>query len=770
VLFDQGILAEGLELLLYWSGCAVEGAPAERADAWLYVWLPWGSPDAVLWLGAASAMSQHAFQSGRVTLSIQEPAPGVAGAPGHWLLTPLGFLTRAPAAKLPNDAAQSFDHQIRPVAQLAAYYDDLGRGLYLATADDTGLATKNFRFHAAPDRSAWRYEAISYAADVTNPAASLESLPLVVGRFWGDWYDAADRYRQWLSGTTIASGGLAALRNDISAYLKGYQHLIVLSPMLDYVSPCGGFALGQEVNECLKVENCPAAEAWSATLSVPERLDQYDAHWDLERTSALQFASVWPECGDDGVGAYLMSPTWAQSAALMEAAGRHYFVYLYDAWYRTGTGQSCDVSFDAQGWLADTVVGIGGLPRIETHVLGGIPREYALIDPSSAKWLARMAEVGLALAARGVDGAYLDNFFPDLSGACFAWTAAHAPGYGTYLTQGFAESLRIMRQSAAILEPGFTTTSEVAFEAYLRVSDTCGPAQASADLATGDEATDAVPLHAVLYHHLAIQGPCSAGYYTRPPSSIDPGCACAGLGPDAVSVFACDPAERERARRGALYTLGYGWVNGSPLWSPDFGATNPKCYAFSFELPPPAPGQPDCLRDYQDVCAFAASLSRLRGEQHVQPFLNVGLRLRDLPVLSPMPELTIDLSPILVGQQDRTHAPALLQGVWKDVLGQDVALAFVNHGPTDLAGVQVWVDPTQWDPAPHPSWVALGVEPDGVVTQVGPAFPGGAGSVLSLPVLPAESALFLRLTRAPEPRSAPPVGGGSSGTGTIGWK
>jgi hypothetical protein len=240
------------------------------------------------------------------------------------------------------------------------------------------------------------------------------------------------------------------------------------------------------------------------------------------------------------------------------------------------------------------------------------------------------------------------------------------------------------------------------------------------------------------------------------PLVVQPNCPCPGYDSEGNSVFSCDALER--ARRGALYTLAYSWVNGSPLWSPDLGMTNPKCYVFAYELP-----EDPCFSDCKAVCEWAARLSAARGTQQTARFLNVGRRLRDLEWASPLPSTTVTLTPLLPGQEDTEQVPALVHGVWKGAgpgaIGgvgglwapgglDEIGLAVANHSDQIVAAPTFEYDASDWSESPVDSYLVLEVAGD-LVRQVGTL--GGKAP---------ESFSFYRIVPAPELRQ--PIEGGKS--------
>jgi hypothetical protein len=104
--------------------------------------------------------------------------------------------------------------------QFIAYYSSNPRsGLYLANYDETGAYLKRFSFSSSPiDNNIWlvNTHVISLSGN-----QSRVSLPyrVVLGIFSGDWYDAAQIYKEWASKQWWARGNLT-IGKDTPIWLK----------------------------------------------------------------------------------------------------------------------------------------------------------------------------------------------------------------------------------------------------------------------------------------------------------------------------------------------------------------------------------------------------------------------------------------------------------------------------------------------------------------------------------------------------------------------
>ena len=766
-------------LVLRWHDCLVNGGP-DSIDVELRIFLPLGEEDSEWTLGASWSQSSNswAFYTGRLCLSLKEDDGGLDELT-HYALLPLGNLVEDPASTLASLETGWFDmsavlsgiqgagitpfvdHMIRPVTQVSAYYRDVGgaggEGVYLATADVTGDLTKNFRFgshepETAGDPLDFRYEAVFYAGDVGDETADfLTPAHLKVGVFRGTWVDAADRYRGWLERIekipgSITSQGLLATREDVSDFMKRIQHVLVLEAKDTYFD-----ALGQPV--------------------IPLRIQEYNQHWGLDFTTVFQFNPGWVKDGFFGVGKYELDPAWEDNLAAMEQAGLHFGLYIYDNRYHVGSLSG--YFSDPKGWPSLIIQQLKGEPLYHYEDIDhdGIVEQFAVIDPSAAEWQERMARTARRLAKHGVDYLYLDNFFPDVFSANFA------PGGGQYgpgLTQGFAGTLEAIVQGGKAAQPdslhGFTAFTEVTFESYVRHTGNMGPIPVSMDLVTSDARTTNVPLLSRVYHHYAVQGGVFVGGYLTPPKQAKgPG----GVlledeegNPIMIPKYSLanenligSPVELEFVKRGALYTLALGWVEGCPLWSPDVNLFNPLLEQWSYEIT--ATGE---VQYYKDIVSYAARLSRLRGSTSAQPFLNVGQRMRDVELLGAPPPIEVPLAQEYVPwinspeAEDIETVPAVLHSAWRDPQSKNLGLAFANHTGLTVGGLQARFDPADYGLKDGATYSVSLVQAQ-AQAALG-SFEASGTVTLDLPTLQPEDSLFLLLAPLKGSQAEPIPGGG----------
>jgi hypothetical protein len=787
----------GQLLVLTWPNVPVNNVtcpplnPAvEQIDVVVTFYLPFSSLNAVATLYAFSnqqfPLVSHAFESGRIQLRI-DSAPGVQ----HFLLTPWGFVTRNPAQVLydPTNPGSMVDAKIRPTTQLNAFYDADGNGLYLASQDGTGERTKNFRYGGVfdPNRNIFQlvFESVSYSDDVTNPQQAFRGIPLLqIGRFRGDWRTAAKRYSKFVDRAFGTEGPLAD-RRDVSEHMKATQQVIVLgSGVGSYTQDCGG-----------------------VTQTLPDQIAEYRAAYQLDNLTSLQFGTTWVNGGDEGVGRYQVASHWLDDIQLMEDSGNRLALYWYDNNYRTATNNAVDQSYATENWNADTIVNyhIPFNPLYQyvwTDPATGL--EWAKIDPSSPKWKSRVRSVMTNLASLGIDAIYVDNWFPTINEANFANQAWHLPGYGDYLTKNFNRTLELIVETGRRNNPDFDAVySEVNSEGTIPYTGVMGPPQPHADFITGDQNTSFVPLHAVLYHHLAALGPVNVNTFLAVPFLRNlPDCETGGLTMRMTnSLFSSDENDRERGKRGASYALAFSYVNGAPVWSPDITFLyDPNCGNLAYEL------LPSLAPRYQEMVEYAARCSDLRGHAAITPLLGTGRIVQELTFTSTIPQRLVPLEacwepevnstedhPGYPGcgawqalqpppaapcptcpappeftcpqgyqcteccytcpdwndpQFDTELVPALLHNVFRDVKTGHIGVALANHSGTDLEEVRFLFDASEYGLDPNLLYDV--VEYDSLSFRTIDRFHGSSLREISVPGgMPGESRTFLKISPTP---------------------
>ena len=753
-------------LALRWSNCDSTSGLGGTIAVQLNISLKDGEMLADWQLLFTPAAPLFSLWSGALQLGIEEDDQ--SSSVEHFLLDPFSQLTQNPGSNLPTwslgtpaaNAPPGFQQPVlRLMPQLAAYYDDEGHGLYVAGADTTGVRMRTFQFNrvdpSAPEELPLvEYRVISFADDVFVASSPLQSVPVKIGRFHGDWYDAADCYRSWFEDeTNLDSGGLLSERTDISDEVKRTQQTVALGGNEDY---------------------------FDSTLfpgsSMADRIIAYKTHWGLDNVTVFQFGNEWTVENNCGRGTYAFDPLWQANLDEMTGKGIPLLLYLLDHeyalwWPFPATPPICfddsgpciiDDSFWADNdplpwseYATRTLTdgdGDGVQDLVVNGTCGNVAPPQAFIDPSTTRWQERMYEVAERLGELGASGIYIDNLNPNVNEVCFARDedfgehSHHKPGFSDSYIQGLADTMSALTaggnsgRDTLGLEGFLVATENEGLEAYIAASGFMGAEFEISDFLieagqTDNPATTFVPLRTTLYHHYALMR--SASPYR--PFMIDPLLLGAFPDPQANTTLSSLPAEQAKGRRGAAYAMACATVNGMPLRNPDdFAQRNPENFLWSFERPP------GTNPDYAAVVDFGSRLTQFRGVDGLHEFLGLGKRMRDVtweigPLLVTIPLVANRLN--IVEMESR---PAVVQGVWKDLLTGDIGLALANHSDATATGLVF-----QWVPTDY----GLGTGPVDVceLDATGQAtflttLPGGP-SLQPVPPIDPETMRFFRFSK-----------------------
>jgi len=725
------------EVELTWTSCSTAAMGSDAAAVSLLVQLEDGESIADWTLTATSNMQRFTFWSGSIHLSIEEDdANG-----DHYLLDPLGYLTENPAVNLPTWALGDPDSTeiaypiLHATMQIAAYYDDGGNGLYMSGADPSGEMARAF-LHKSVDPGGGAlprvdYKAKYYTDDFFDAGSDYSAVPMRVGRFDGDWYDAADEYRSWIESVQIGSGGLIVDRTDVSDVLKNIQQAVVMSPMEDF-----------------------GISATGDVRTVADGVEDYLDHWGLEEVFCVNFGSTWLQGDACGIGEYLFDSAWQSNVTMMNNAGLPLFVYMLDSAYSyvpptlPGCSTSQCTSFDSwnlEGWADQTIELVDGSLHAQDCTEGDFT--IAVIDPSTPEWRDRMLDLADELETAGIDGIYVDNHFPVYDEACFATTHGHLPGLGTSYAGGQVQNTLDVLHDSGSSSGDFMVFTEVGMEAQLSHLGVMGRIQPFGDFHGDVTEMNTVPVEAVVYHHLGVP---TGTMVSSPWLQFASDLAKFNL-PFEDSVWIDDTSEQLDARRGAMFNIAYTIVNGGWVQVPDLNAPHPKKEPWSFEISI-APGTPqwmiDAIDHYQDIVAFAAAGSLYRGTTSAQPYLNVGRRLRDLEFTSTIPMIDVPhqvwgIGPMAGNGPQIKPEPQLLSSVWQDVDHTNrLGLMFSNHGRTTLSGVTFDFVPGDYGLSNTASYQVIRVAP-GQSDQV--IYTGTGTQTVTLPAMLPETFFFVMI-------------------------
>jgi len=230
-----------------------------------------GTPD------SERALLPHGYGSGRLLKDMKKPVKGDSVStrmpPDSWVTWSF------------NQFSGEQDHYPGlQFAQFLAYYSDRG-GLYMACRD-TQANVKRFRFlHRAPGMRM----GVAHIGDWPENGSRELEYDTVLRTFEGDWYDAADIYREWSEGQSWFKPVYG--REDVPAWLKDSPVYITLRPqgILDFgdVEPVDEFV---PLSKCL-----PILEDVSKKVDSP--LSVIFMGW--ERAGSWVYPDTFPPVGGD---------------------------------------------------------------------------------------------------------------------------------------------------------------------------------------------------------------------------------------------------------------------------------------------------------------------------------------------------------------------------------------------------------------------------------------------------------------------------------------
>jgi len=293
--------------------------------------------------------------------------------------------------------------------QCLAYYRDGGPGLYVA-CDDPSAQRKRFAVFGGPTNE-MGFE-IVHVPELTHAARGHLELPyyVVLGRFTGDWFTAAERYRDWAQDQTWARQsrlrrGLVpdwVLQTGMWVWNRG-RSPGVLTPAVELQQRLG----------------LPVSVLW---------------HW-------------WHGCAYDiGFPEYLPPREGAEpfTAALTAAHGHEVHALVYMNQRLWGLTTRSWTNMQAERFAVKDAAG-----RIHREVYNTFTQApCAPMCMGTEFWRDTYAElVEQAVNDLGVDGIYMDQACSSL--ACYDPTHGHPRGGGSYWMRGFRELTADIRRRTA---------------------------------------------------------------------------------------------------------------------------------------------------------------------------------------------------------------------------------------------------------------------------------------------------------------------------------
>jgi len=371
--------------------------------------------------------------------------------------------------------------------QMQAYYDEAA-GLYMATYDDAGCVKQFCMFREGGDLDL----SIEHNYDEA-PGLDFE-LPYdtVLGVFRGDWYAAADLYKEWAHEQHWCARKLGE-RDDLPGWMKEPRPCMMVISQGDVARSRG--ILSYPPSEYPIGQVYPARRAVARVRRCAE----------IFETPVMVWMEGWEKIGAPGGPAEIFPPREGEAsykAAMAEFARDGTPVLMYLAGFhwcykRPMTGYSDWERFEREG-----------RPLAAVNERG----EFNVSTPAQRPYLAGQKHfVPLCVGCRETQDLYLANFMKmmDLGAVavqhdqqlgfyadvCYSEEHDHAPGYGPWMTQKMREFVRRVRGAAKERTPQATLSVECPCEVWIQEVDF--PLDRPYMMGT-------IPLFEYLYHEYAM--------------------------------------------------------------------------------------------------------------------------------------------------------------------------------------------------------------------------------------------------------------------------
>ncbi len=426
------VTVQGDELTIYWSGPSF-GLPetlratlrVRRAEAIsALIWqldVTVGETEANLWEVEFPVLLLPQISADAVLL--YPKAPGVAES-GVWE-RPFHFGGRYPSGWL--------------TMQLSAIYKGDGTaGVYLGIHDPLG-STKEMNWRSDVNSKTLLFSVRHPVPNMGRPNAEFHFPGNFVTRFFrGDWFDAAQIYRNWVEAEAHwfpQFGGDS--RPDTPTWMKELPVWVL-----------GGGA----PRECV-----PAVLRFREFLEVPCGFHWYNWH-------QIPFDNDYPHY-------FPTKPGVAEGVEQLQAAGVHVMPYINGRLWDSRDKGTEDFEF-SQIALPAATKNFAGEPFLETYgskESDGSPVRLAVMCPTTALWQRKVAELVHRLFTElGTYAVYIDQVAAAAPTLCADPTHGHPLGGGHWWNEGYWQLLEHIRASMA---PDRIITTECNAEPFIRWFD-----------------------------------------------------------------------------------------------------------------------------------------------------------------------------------------------------------------------------------------------------------------------------------------------------------
>ena len=368
--------------------------------------------------------------------------------------------------------------------QLLCHFDPEETGLYFASYDTQGNPKKiNY---GAMEWGGTQYLSTSFECYTPEePGNDFQmDYDVIIGTFHGDWYTAAEKYKEWAMTTPFVNGGKKTIEKNTPPWFFN-------TSIIQFVN-----------------RDNPEVEVFSLA-EIAEMTNEYSTHTQIDTTALL---IGWEQHGA-WVGPYYYPPVEGASsfrAAMnqLQNNGNHGFTYISGTVWR--------ITRDDIGYSDYELFNTIGLPWacLKKDQAPYLDPSYASLGWQSARmcpmtdfWHDLVVENALESIRLGCDVVQIDEFPIGSIIPCYNASHNHPVGYSVEMTQAYTSILEDIRTQGRLINPDFIMSIEEPCEFYIPYLDTyvsrdCAPEGLlyMAFVDTYGDKAEFIPFFSYVYH------------------------------------------------------------------------------------------------------------------------------------------------------------------------------------------------------------------------------------------------------------------------------
>ncbi|MEK6902380.1 MAG: DUF6259 domain-containing protein [archaeon] len=359
--------------------------------------------------------------------------------------------------------------------QVQAWYNEgLDSGLYFATLDPRNSRSKYNRWEN--DGSSIQFTFGDYGEEPLTTKGWSAPYPVAFGVFHGDWYDAVQRYRDWVeSKGVITSAGKLKNRADVPLWYKelGLQLIQNYSPDLldtsqNSIAVDSFQAIKNYYLPCLEYHsNYPDLSVCTGNDASDQPLSFFQWNWSNNYFQNPGWSDPKPGGGSDGYGEYVMLQKITDFVTQMDAREIYMQFYTQPGIYSQGGPSFSSLSSQAIHNANEQILFTSPHP--------GEPTDQMVMDPASTTWHNYYANSAKTNVVGNLGhGIYMDNPYANygINYSADTVTPPHLKGKGgTHFYEGYRNMMIITRNEAKEIDDQFILFHEQGMETYVGASD-----------------------------------------------------------------------------------------------------------------------------------------------------------------------------------------------------------------------------------------------------------------------------------------------------------